>query len=59
MWRDESAVNIKENNFTLVAALAYNGYDSNYLITFWTTLIFTLLDAVLIGLSWGPFAKFY
>jgi hypothetical protein len=55
MWNDFGPIETPTNNYTLVAALAYHGYDSNYLITFWTTLISTILDLFVIGISWGPF----
>jgi hypothetical protein len=59
MWNDFGPIEAPTNNYTLVAALAYHGYDSNYLITFWTTFISTILDLFVIGISWGPFNEFY
>lgn len=56
MWRDQSAISIPANNYSLNAALAYNGFDNYYKAAFWMTLIFTLLDAALITISFIPFA---
>ena len=41
------------------AALAFYGFDKNYNIAFWMTLIFTVLDAALITISFRPFRDFY
>jgi hypothetical protein len=59
MWIDQSALSVPAGNYTLVAALALYGYDNFYNVAMWTTLIFTLLDGLLIGLTWKPFHKFY
>jgi hypothetical protein len=59
MWRDQAAIPIPANNYSLNAALAFNGYDKNYKAVFWLTLLSTLLDAALIVISFRPFSQFY
>jgi hypothetical protein len=59
MWIDQGALSVPKGNYTLLARLAFYGYDDGYYFVMWATIIFTLIDGGLIGFSWRPFHQFY
>jgi hypothetical protein len=59
MWKDKDPVRVPLRNYSLLANLAFYGYDDGYTFVTFCTTFFTLLDAGLIWFTWKPFQKFY
>jgi len=53
MWKDIDPVKVR--GFSLLANLAYRGYDDGYSFLVPFTAIFSLIDVGVIWLTWKPF----